>query len=211
MDPTRLHGMILAPEPGDAGAPGGAAVPAPGVTPAAPPAASSAPTNPTPSPTVRLPYVPPPSDDGSAPAPASGQPGSALAPGAPGGAPPAGTDNPIPHTRVQQMLKQQEQRLRAEFQQALQGMGPRARSREEVLDVVRQSLKLAGLDVPDAPPEQPLTRAELQQILQAQNQQVSIGQLGGAPSVKGQEINFTINTRGRLNTAEQFRNIVLRK
>jgi multidrug efflux pump len=55
-----------------------------------------------------------------------------------------------------------------------------------------------------------LSVADITAAIQAQNQQVSIGQLGGAPSVKGQEINFTINTRGRLNTPEQFRNIVLR-
>src|SRR5690606_39086577 len=37
-----------------------------------------------------------------------------------------------------------------------------------------------------------------------------IGQLGGAPSVEGQEINFTINTRGRLQTPEEFRAIIIR-
>jgi len=46
--------------------------------------------------------------------------------------------------------------------------------------------------------------------INAQNQQVSIGQLGGAPSVEGQQINFSINTRGRLQTPEEFRAIVLR-
>lgn len=46
--------------------------------------------------------------------------------------------------------------------------------------------------------------------IQAQNQQVSVGQLGGAPAVPGQQINFTINTRGRLNNPQQFREIVIR-
>ncbi len=55
-----------------------------------------------------------------------------------------------------------------------------------------------------------LSVGEVIAAIQAQNQQVSIGQLGGAPSVPGQEINFTINTRGRLTSPEEFREIVLR-
>ncbi len=55
-----------------------------------------------------------------------------------------------------------------------------------------------------------LSVGEVISAIQAQNQQVSIGQLGGAPSVPGQEINFTINTRGRLQTAEEFAEIVVR-
>ncbi len=46
--------------------------------------------------------------------------------------------------------------------------------------------------------------------IQGQNQQVSVGQVGGTPAVEGQEINFTINARGRLETAEEFRAIVIR-
>lgn len=46
--------------------------------------------------------------------------------------------------------------------------------------------------------------------VQGQNQQVAVGQVGGTPSVEGQEINFTINAQGRLETAEQFRDIVIR-
>ncbi len=55
-----------------------------------------------------------------------------------------------------------------------------------------------------------LSISDITAAVQAQNQQVSIGQLGGAPSVPGQEINFTINTRGRLQTADEFSNIVVR-
>jgi multidrug efflux pump len=46
--------------------------------------------------------------------------------------------------------------------------------------------------------------------VRAQNAQVTIGQLGGAPSVKGQQLNATISAQERLQTPEQFRDIVLR-
>ncbi len=43
-----------------------------------------------------------------------------------------------------------------------------------------------------------------------QNAQVSVGQLGDLPSIDGQQLNATITAQGRLQTPEQFRNIVLR-
>jgi len=46
--------------------------------------------------------------------------------------------------------------------------------------------------------------------VRAQNAQVTIGQLGGAPSVAGQQLNATISAQERLQTPEQFRDIVLR-
>ncbi|MBP7610436.1 MAG: efflux RND transporter permease subunit, partial [Steroidobacteraceae bacterium] len=46
--------------------------------------------------------------------------------------------------------------------------------------------------------------------VRAQNAQVTIGQLGGAPSVEGQQLNATISAQARLQTPEQFRDIVLR-
>lgn len=46
--------------------------------------------------------------------------------------------------------------------------------------------------------------------LQAQNQQVTVGQLGGAPAIAGQQLNATISAQERLQTPEQFRNIILR-
>ena len=55
-----------------------------------------------------------------------------------------------------------------------------------------------------------LSTAEVIAAVQAQNQQVAVGQLGGSPSVPGQMLNATINARGRLQTAEQFRAIVIR-
>jgi multidrug efflux pump len=46
--------------------------------------------------------------------------------------------------------------------------------------------------------------------IQAQNTQISAGQLGGLPAVKGQQLNATITARSRLQTPEQFRNIIIK-
>lgn len=46
--------------------------------------------------------------------------------------------------------------------------------------------------------------------IQEQNAQVSAGQLGGAPSVTGQQLNVTITAQSRLETADQFARILLR-
>ncbi len=51
---------------------------------------------------------------------------------------------------------------------------------------------------------------EVTAAVTAQNAQVAVGQLGGAPAVKGQQLNATINAQDRLQTPEQFRNIVVR-
>lgn len=55
-----------------------------------------------------------------------------------------------------------------------------------------------------------LTPADISAAVQAQNAQLSVGQLGGAPSVRGQQFNATVTALGRLQTPEQFRNIILR-
>jgi multidrug efflux pump len=55
-----------------------------------------------------------------------------------------------------------------------------------------------------------LTAADVSTALQAQNAQISAGQLGGAPAVAGQQLNATITAQTRLQTPEQFRNILLR-
>jgi multidrug efflux pump len=55
-----------------------------------------------------------------------------------------------------------------------------------------------------------LTPLDVSDAIEAQNAQVSAGQLGGAPSVGGQELNATINAQTRLQTADEFRNIILR-
>ena len=55
-----------------------------------------------------------------------------------------------------------------------------------------------------------LTPGDVSAAVQAQNAQVAVGQLGGAPSIEGQQINATISAQDRLQTPEQFRSIVLR-
>ncbi|MGM0594578.1 MAG: efflux RND transporter permease subunit [Pseudomonadota bacterium] len=46
--------------------------------------------------------------------------------------------------------------------------------------------------------------------VQAQNAQVALGQLGGTPAVEGQRLNATITAQSRLQTPEEFRQIVVR-
>ncbi len=55
-----------------------------------------------------------------------------------------------------------------------------------------------------------LTPTDIQTAVQAQNAQLSVGQIGGMPNVKGQQLNATVTALGRLQTPEQFRNIILR-
>ncbi|WP_330948248.1 efflux RND transporter permease subunit [Thermomonas sp. LB-4] len=55
-----------------------------------------------------------------------------------------------------------------------------------------------------------LSVAEITAALKAQNAQIAVGQLGGAPAVEGQQLNATINAQDRLQTPEQFRDILLR-
>lgn len=46
--------------------------------------------------------------------------------------------------------------------------------------------------------------------VRTQNSQVAVGSLGGTPAVKGQQMNASITAQGRLETPEQFRDIILR-
>ncbi|MBL8266535.1 efflux RND transporter permease subunit [Steroidobacter sp.] len=55
-----------------------------------------------------------------------------------------------------------------------------------------------------------LTALDAKNAIQAQNTQVSAGQLGGLPAVSGQQLNATITAQTRLRTAEQFEDILLR-
>ena len=55
-----------------------------------------------------------------------------------------------------------------------------------------------------------LTPTDIQLAVQAQNAQLSVGQIGGMPNVKGQQLNATVTALGRLQSPEQFRNIILR-
>lgn len=55
-----------------------------------------------------------------------------------------------------------------------------------------------------------MTVMDVRNAVQAQNTDVSAGQLGGAPSVEGQQINATITAQSRLQTVEDFEKIILR-
>ncbi len=55
-----------------------------------------------------------------------------------------------------------------------------------------------------------LTTADVITAVQAQNTQVSAGQLGGTPAVEGQALNATVTTQSQLQTPEQFRQIFLK-
>jgi len=54
-----------------------------------------------------------------------------------------------------------------------------------------------------------LVPGDVRAAIQAQNAQVSSGQLGGLPAVPGQQLNATITAQSRLQTTEQFGNILL--
>ncbi|HNP35214.1 MAG TPA: efflux RND transporter permease subunit [Woeseiaceae bacterium] len=55
-----------------------------------------------------------------------------------------------------------------------------------------------------------LTPGDITAAVRAQNQQVAVGQLGGTPAVPGQQLNATITAQSRMQTAEEFRNIIVR-
>ena len=55
-----------------------------------------------------------------------------------------------------------------------------------------------------------LSIGEVTAAIRAQNAQVAVGLLGGAPAIDGQQINATINAQDRLQTPEQFRDIIVR-
>ena len=55
-----------------------------------------------------------------------------------------------------------------------------------------------------------LSVADIIAAIRAQNAQVTVGQIGGTPSVPGQQLNATVSAQSRLETPEQFRAIVVR-
>jgi multidrug efflux pump len=55
-----------------------------------------------------------------------------------------------------------------------------------------------------------MTPLDVQSAVQVQNTDISAGQLGGMPAIEGQQINATINAQSRLQTVDDFQNIVLR-
>ena len=55
-----------------------------------------------------------------------------------------------------------------------------------------------------------LNPSDISDAISAQNAEVSAGQIGGTPSVKGQKINVTVTSQSLLHTPEQFGEILLR-
>lgn len=55
-----------------------------------------------------------------------------------------------------------------------------------------------------------LNTSDVTAAIEAENAEVSVGQIGGNPSVKGQQLNATILAQSRLTTPEQFESILLR-
>jgi len=55
-----------------------------------------------------------------------------------------------------------------------------------------------------------LTVMDVRSAIEAQNTDVSAGQLGGLPAVEGQQLNATITAQSRLSTVEDFESIILR-
>ncbi|WP_119275332.1 efflux RND transporter permease subunit [Taklimakanibacter deserti] len=63
---------------------------------------------------------------------------------------------------------------------------------------------------PDKLAKYALTPSDVSVAIAAQNTQVSAGQLGGLPARKGQQLTATVTARSRLQTPEQFRDIILK-
>jgi multidrug efflux pump len=63
---------------------------------------------------------------------------------------------------------------------------------------------------PDKLAKYALMPGDVANAIAAQNTQISAGQLGGLPTVVGQQLNATITARSRLQTPEQFRSIILK-
>ncbi|MFA4912372.1 MAG: efflux RND transporter permease subunit [Burkholderiaceae bacterium] len=55
-----------------------------------------------------------------------------------------------------------------------------------------------------------LMPSDVNAAVQAQNTQISAGQIGALPAPSGQELNATVTAQSRLRTPEQFENIILR-
>ena len=55
-----------------------------------------------------------------------------------------------------------------------------------------------------------LTSIDVMASIREQNAQISVGQLGGAPSLAGQELNATVSAQSRLQSVEQFEKIIIK-
>ena len=63
---------------------------------------------------------------------------------------------------------------------------------------------------PDKLQSRNLTAGDVLRVLREQNVQVAAGQIGQPPIPRGQDFQYTVNTLGRLEDAEQFANIILK-
>jgi multidrug efflux pump len=63
---------------------------------------------------------------------------------------------------------------------------------------------------PDMLAKYSLMPGDVARAIEAQNTQISAGQLGGLPAHKGQQFQATITARSRLQTPEQFRNVIIK-
>jgi hydrophobe/amphiphile efflux-1 (HAE1) family protein len=63
---------------------------------------------------------------------------------------------------------------------------------------------------PEALANRRLTAVDVSSAIAAQNVQVSAGQFGGVPAVRGQQLNATISAKSRLQTPGQFEQILVR-
>ncbi|TWB51858.1 multidrug efflux pump [Rhizobium sp. ERR 922] len=63
---------------------------------------------------------------------------------------------------------------------------------------------------PDKLAKYQLMVSDVTSAIQAQNSQVSAGQLGALPQRKGQQLNATVTAKSRLQTPQQFENIILK-
>ena len=63
---------------------------------------------------------------------------------------------------------------------------------------------------PDKMASLKITPSDVAAAIRTQNAQVAVGQLGGAPSVKGQVLNATVTAQSLLQTPEQFKGIFLK-
>lgn len=55
-----------------------------------------------------------------------------------------------------------------------------------------------------------MTALDVRDAIRVQNTDISAGQIGGMPAVEGQQINATIKAQSRLQTVDDFENIILR-
>lgn len=55
-----------------------------------------------------------------------------------------------------------------------------------------------------------VTPTDIISAVNNQNQQVAIGSLGGTPAIDGQQLNASITAQSRMQTPEEFRNVILR-